>query len=50
MFRCLVLLQKAIVPSAIAYRLHDYRFNDFSLEDEETLKVRFGSDFTANLL
>ncbi|XP_046649494.1 dual 3',5'-cyclic-AMP and -GMP phosphodiesterase 11-like isoform X3 [Daphnia pulicaria] len=32
-------LKKAIVPSAIAYRLHDYRFNDFSLEDEETLKA-----------
>lgn len=43
-FRLIVLivslLQKAIVPSAKAYRLHDYRFNDFSLEDEETLKVR----------
>ncbi|XP_045025389.1 dual 3',5'-cyclic-AMP and -GMP phosphodiesterase 11 isoform X4 [Daphnia magna] len=32
-------LKKAIVPSAKAYRLHDYRFNDFSLEDEETLKA-----------
>ncbi|KAI9564201.1 hypothetical protein GHT06_007939 [Daphnia sinensis] len=32
-------LKKAIIPSAKAYRLHDYRFNDFSLEDEETLKA-----------
>ena len=31
--------QKANIPSAIAYELYDYRFNDFSLEDEETLKV-----------
>ena len=28
-----------MIPSAKAYRLYDYRFNDFSLEDEETLKV-----------
>ena len=32
-------VQRAIIPSAKAYRLFDYRFNDFSLEDEETLKV-----------
>ena len=31
--------QNARILSAKAYRLYDYRFNDFSLEDEETLKV-----------
>lgn len=32
-------VQRAIIPSAKAYKLYDYRFNDFSLEDEETLKA-----------
>lgn len=31
--------QNSRILSAQAYRLYDYRFNDFSLEDEETLKV-----------
>jgi len=32
-------LRNARILSAKAYRLYDYRFNDFSLEDEETLKA-----------
>lgn len=36
-----LLSQRAIIPSAKAYRLYDFRFNDFGLEDEETLKVTY---------
>jgi len=34
-----VKLRNSRILSAQAYRLYDYRFNDFSLEDEETLKA-----------
>ncbi|XP_067136235.1 LOW QUALITY PROTEIN: dual 3',5'-cyclic-AMP and -GMP phosphodiesterase 11-like [Centruroides vittatus] len=32
-------LKKALVPSTQAYKLHDLRFNDFSLDDDEMLKA-----------
>lgn len=33
-------LQRLRVPSAVHFRLHDFKFDDIHFEDDDTLKVR----------
>ena len=33
------------IPSAQAFKLYDFKFDDFSLDDEGSLKVRHTYDF-----
>lgn len=34
-----LLFQKVKIPSAQAFRLYDFKFDDFSLDDDGSLKV-----------